>query len=113
MKRHPVKTGARATRRVEPRAVDVVPAATPAMPFVSFRYARMQITAHDGRAQVKAMHTRFENGALTTERFAGELDPAVYGQLVTSAQRLVLAQATSWLRAFSFFLPFGSRDERD
>lgn len=112
MKRSPAKAAPRTPRRVERQSVDVVRPAALGMPFVTFRYARMEIVAREGRAHVNATHTRFEKGTLTTERFAGEVDPAFHERLVASAQRLVLAQATSWLRAFSFFLPppSGSRD---
>ncbi len=112
MERPPAKAAPRTPRRVDRESVDVVRPRAHATPFVTFRYARLEIAARDARAHVNAMHTRLENGTLTTERFAGEVDPAFYERLVASVQRLVLAQATSWLRAFSFFLP-PSPDSRD
>jgi hypothetical protein len=115
MKRPLAKAAARTPRRAKHHPIDVVTRAASASPFLAFRYARMEISARDGRADVNATHTLFENGTLTTERLAGEVDRAVYERIIASAEQAVLAQAASWLRAFSFFLPLPptSRDDRD
>jgi hypothetical protein len=105
MKRHPARSASRAPRRVEARPVDVVRPSDPATPFLSCHSARMQVAARDGRARLDAAHTRFENGELSTERFAGELDPTVYERFAASARQVVLAQVAAWLGMFSFFVP--------
>jgi len=108
MSKYPLQTTKpNALRRVEPDdadAHDLVPAPGPAG-FFSFSWSVTEVTSQGGRTQVRSRRSRLENGKLTNESFEGELDGGAYDQAVRRAQEQVAEQATSLLRALTWWLP--------
>ena len=106
MSSHPVRRRSRPVRVVEGDVVDV-PAPIAKNTGLSFRYSYAEFSAVGNSAQLKAKHTRYEDGKLTTEAFEGELDPNTYERLMYDAQRFFIDQTALYLRAFgSLLLPF-------
>ena len=107
MSNHPVKRKSRPVRVIEGEVVDVAAPVVKRNTGLSFRYSYAEFSMFGKSAQVKAKHTRLENGKLTTESFEGEIDPKTYESVMNDAQRFFADQTARYLRAFSaFLLPF-------
>ena len=106
MGRYPVRVSKRAVSKADEGAVEVIPRAAKANPFVSFKYSYMEISAAGGKAHVKSKKACYEDGKLTTENFEGELDRSTYEQTVNQAQRYFLGQTELFLKSLASLLPF-------
>jgi hypothetical protein len=84
-------------------------------PFVSFRYSCTEISAHGGKAHLRARSARFEDGRLTSETFEGELDRGAWERATADLQRQLIHQMTLLWQPLSLFLRAGRHrpDERD
>jgi hypothetical protein len=112
MSSRPVKRRSHPVRVVEGDVVDVPAPVVKKHTGFSFRYSFAEISTVGSSAQLKAKHTRYQNGKLTTESFEGELDPETYEQLMNDTQRFFVEQTALYLRAFgSFLLPFNKDRE--
>jgi hypothetical protein len=110
----PTKRGdARALRKVEDDAVDVLRPASSGHPFFSFRYSYTEMSVQGGKAHVKSRKARFEDGKLTSEAFEGELDRNLYDRSVSDAQRYFAHQTALFLKSLSLFLPFSRKHTPD
>ncbi len=109
MPKHPVKVSRRAVTDAKRHSIEVIEPRSGRHAFASFRYSRVEFTAHGGKAQLRARNTRFEDGRLTSESFEGELEGSAYDQLVKQTQQYVAHQTEQFLRAFSLFLPFSTK----
>ena len=113
MAKHPVKLARRAVTATKPNAVEVIEPRSGRRVFSSFRYSHIEVTAHGGKAHLRARNTRFEDGKLTSESFEGELEGGAYDQVVKQTQQYVANQTAQFLRAFSLFLPFSMKRPSD
>ena len=111
MTKHSVKLAKRALREVDNDAVEVVEPTS--NPFFSFRYSYTQMSVRGGRTHVTSKRASFEDGKLTSEAFAGELDRNVYDRSVSDAQRYFAGQTARFLQSLSLFLPFSRKQRRD
>ena len=109
MAKHPVKPARRAVTDTERNAIKIIEPGSRRRLFSSFRYSHIEVTAHGGKAHLRARNTRFEDGKLTSESFEGELEGSAYEQLVKQTQQYVANQTAQFLRAFSLFLPFSTK----
>ena len=113
MPKHPVKLPRRAVTDAERYAIEVIEPRSGRRVFSTFRYSHIEITAHGGKAHLRARNTRFEDGKLTSESFDGELEGSAYDRLVKQTQQYVAHQTEQFLRAFSLFLPFSTKRPSD
>ena len=72
----------------------------------------MEVTSIEGAAQVRAKHTRFENGRLTSETLEGSLPASAYDRLVAETQKVFASQTAFLLEQLSLFLPTSKRSSR-
>ena len=82
-------------------------------PFISFHYSYKEISSVNGQTHVRSKEKRFANGKLESEEFEGTLGGHVYERMVSDMQRHFFNQMEAFLKPFSMFLPFGSRDRKD
>jgi hypothetical protein len=83
-------------------------------PFFNFRYTYLELSAHDGTANVKVRETRFENGRVISEECEGALDHDAVHRMMLDAQHQFAQQMTAFMQAFLAFSPFrllGRSDE--
>lgn len=113
MSKLPARRVERAPRKVAQDVVDVMEPASRAGPFFSFRYSCTEISASGGKARLRSRRARFEDGKLTSEAFDGELDRSAYEQMVSEAQRQILAQTALLMKSLSRLLPFSGKHRPD
>jgi len=101
MKQVPVTAGKRALRKAESTLPAVVEPVAGGASFMSFRYSFTEISTTGRTAKLRAKHTRYEDGRLTSENFEGELDRGVYERAVRDAQQGLLDQWRLFLRSLS------------
>jgi hypothetical protein len=113
MKKLAVKRAQRALGSPEQDAVEPMHSAFRTDAFISFRYSQTEISASGGKAHVKARRIQLENGKLACESIEGELEPNVYANMVSDAQRHVLGQTMHFMKFFTSLLPFARDSGRD
>ena len=113
MPKHPATLPRRAVREAERNAIEVVEPRPGGSGFLSFRYSHTEISAHGGKARVRARSTRFEDGKLTSESFEGELEGNAYNHLVQRTQQYLADQTAQFWRSLSLFLPFSTKRPSD
>jgi hypothetical protein len=82
-------------------------------PFISFQYSYKEISSINGHTHIRSKEKRFANGKMESEEFEGTLGGHVYERMVSDMQRHFFNQMELFLKPFSMFLPFGSRDRKD
>jgi hypothetical protein len=81
-------------------------------PFFSFHYSYQEISSVNGQTHIRSKQKRFANGKLESEEFEGTLGGHVYDRMVSDMQRHFFNQMEAFLKPFSMFLPFLSRDNK-
>ena len=93
--------------------IEVLEPAQKMSPFISFHYSYREISSINGRTHIRSKEKRFANGKLESEEFEGTLGGHAYDRMVSDLQRHFLNQMEAFLKPFSVFLPFASRDRKD
>ena len=62
---------------------------------------------------MKSGNTRLEDGKLSSEAFAGELERSAYEQMVSQAQHHFLGQTAVMTKALSWLPPFSEKHRPD
>ena len=81
-------------------------------PFISFYYSYKEISSVKGQTRIRAKEKRFVNGKFESEEFEGTLGGHVYDRIVSDMQKYFFHQINAFLKPFSMFLPFVSRDNK-
>jgi len=82
-------------------------------PFLSFHYSYKEISSINGQTHIRSKEKRFVNGKLESEEFEGTLGGHVYERMVSDMQKYFFNQMGAFLKPFSMFLPFVSRDNKN
>ena len=81
-------------------------------PFLNFHYSYKEISSVNGQTHIRSKEKRFVNGKLESEEFEGTLGGHVYERMVSDMQKYFFNQMGAFLKPFSMFLPFVSRDNK-
>ena len=73
--------------------------------FFSFHYTVAELSARDGRTQVRARRVSLDDGRLTSETFEAELGEHAFADAVREAQERVLSQWATLVNPFAWLLP--------
>ena len=81
-------------------------------PFISFYYSYKEISSVKGQTRIRSKKKQFANGKFESEEFEGTLGGHVYDRMVSDMQKYFFHQLSAFLKPFSMFLPFMSRDDK-
>jgi hypothetical protein len=81
--------------------------------FFSFHYTVAELSARDGRTQVRVRRVSLDDGRLGSETFEAEIGEHAFSDAVREAQERVLSQWAALMNPFAWLLPAPrrSRDE--